>query len=238
MNETHILNIVTPCGLFPQNLGVLYDSIYKQDHNKFQFEVRWHVCIDTLSCSKEDIDPKLFDHFDSFTETEDGCWGNQCKNKAMENVKEGWVYLLDDDNIIHDEFYSALRDEFNQAGDYLVYAFHHDTGDKNARLLDRYDKLEAPIRKFHPQVDSETELYVDSTFDSGQAVFHHSIWTPWPVNTESMEQKTKHGIIPVDGVQDADFQFYQNIRKRDLETGNDRIKIVDRCATFYNRLRW
>ena len=53
-----------------------------------------------------------------------------------------------------------------------------------------------------------------------------------------MEQKTKHGIIPVDGVQDADFQFYQNIRKQDLETGNDRIKIVDRCATFYNRLRW
>jgi len=233
-----VINIGTPCGLNPHNLHLVRDSIFKQPLLTDFFEPRWHVSMDKLVCKKSDIESSLFDDMYSFTETECGCWGNQGKNALMENVKEGWVYLLDDDNIIHDEFYSALRDEFNQAGDYLVYAFHHDTGDKNARLLDRYDKLEAPIRKFHPQVDSETELYVDSTFDSGQAVFHHSIWTPWPVNTESMEQKTKHGIIPVDGVQDADFQFYQNIRKRDLETGNDRIKIVDRCATFYNRLRW
>ncbi len=238
--EKVVINIGTPCGLNPQNLHLVRDSIFKQPLlTESFFEPRWHVAIDTLVCSKSDIDSSLFDDMYSFTETEDGCWGNQCKNALMENVKEGWVLLVDDDNVVHYDFYTILRPLLMDLDkDIKFINFKHETGEREMVHLCR-DSTISGTEIIHDDLGNGTYLKY-STADSGQFVFHHSVWKPWPVNRTSMEQKTKYGIIPTDKVQDADHYFYNNAFVEDQQKHgyHKRFYFSDHVATFYNRLRW
>tara|TARA_E500000331_G_scaffold329658_1_gene350493 strand:- start:107 stop:760 length:654 start_codon:yes stop_codon:yes gene_type:complete len=216
-----ILNIGTPCGLYPHNLHLVKESIFDNpfmmlpDFRK-NFDIRWHVAIDTLICKKEDIDINLFNYMDSFTETEDGCWGNQCKNALMENVKEGWVYLCDDDNIIHTDLYTHLLDVLdNSIESEKFITFKHDTGFKFMKILDRESRYSKPI--------INKDGIQESTCDSGQVVFHSSEWKPWEVS-RGLNKK----LYP------ADHRFYQNA----YIENEDNFYISDHLATFYNRLKW
>jgi len=236
--EKIVINIGTPCGLNPHNLHLVRDSIFKQPLLTDFFEPRWHVAIDNLVCSKSDIESSLFDDMYSFTETECGCWGNQVKNALMENIKEGWVILVDDDNVLHYDFYVTLRELLMHLDEEFKFInFKHDIGQRERVNLDR-DSTISGTEIIND--DNGTQHLKYATADSGQFVFHHSVWKPWPVNKTSMEQKTKYGIIPTDKVQDADHYFYNNAFQEDQHKygDNKRFYFSDHVATFYNRLRW
>tara|TARA_S200002703_G_scaffold24472_1_gene21270 strand:- start:8599 stop:9279 length:681 start_codon:yes stop_codon:yes gene_type:complete len=225
--EKIVINIGTPCGLNPQNLHLVRDSIFKQPLlTESFFEPRWHVAIDTLVCSKSDIDSSLFDDMYSFTETEDGCWGNQGKNALMENIKEGWVLLIDDDNVLHYDFYTILRPLLMDLSDDIKFiGFGHDTGEQFKVSLSRESRYS------YPQIiHDETGTYIrPSTCDSGQVAFHHSVWKPYPT------KPTKD-----DDLYNADYWFYQNAFQEDQQKYGEhkRFYFSDHVATFYNRLRW
>tara|TARA_B100001939_G_scaffold347483_1_gene369231 strand:- start:1895 stop:2587 length:693 start_codon:yes stop_codon:yes gene_type:complete len=226
-----VINIGTPCGLNPHNLHLIRDSIFKQPLvNDEMFDIRWHVSIDTLVCSKSDIESSLFDDMYSFTETECGCWGNQGKNALMENVNEGWVLLVDDDNVLHYDLYTVLYPILNGQNPSLTdivkfIVFGHDTGEQFKVSLSRESRYS------HPQIiHDDTGTYIrPSTCDSGQVVFHHSVWKPYPT------KPTKDNDL-----YDADYWFYQNAFKEDQEKYGceKRFYFSDHVATFYNRLRW
>jgi hypothetical protein len=222
-----VINIGTPCGLNPHNLHLVRDSIFKQPLLTDFFEPRWHVSMDKLVCKKSDIESSLFDDMYSFTETECGCWGNQGKNALMENVKEGWVILVDDDNVLHYDFYVTLRELLTYLDkEFKFINFKHETGQREMINLDR-DSTISGTEIIND--DSGKQHLKYATADSGQFVFHHSVWKPYPT------KPTKD-----DDLYDADYWFYQNAFQEDQHKygNNKRFYFSDHVATFYNRLRW
>ena len=134
----------------------------------------------------------------------------------MENVKEGWVYLCDDDNIIHTDLYTHLLDVLdNSIESEKFITFKHDTGFKFMKILDRESRYSKPI--------INEDGIQESTCDSGQVVFHSSEWKPWEVS-RGLNKK----LYP------ADHRFYQNA----YIENEDNFYISDHLATFYNRLKW
>lgn len=92
-----MLYVITPCSR-PYNLPEMYNSIPKQAH--------WIICHDnpegvprypnttTLMCSKN------------------GVAGSKAINHVYDNFpfkNEDWLYILDDDNIIHEKWYQSIE---------------------------------------------------------------------------------------------------------------------------------
>ena len=94
--------IITPC-CRPYNLAKLYDSI------QFDKIEKWIIVYDTSKNRKYD---KLYSTHPSIIEVEcnaKGVAGNPQRNYGMQLVKDGWIYFLDDDNIIHPNFWSIIE---------------------------------------------------------------------------------------------------------------------------------
>jgi hypothetical protein len=102
-----MLTIITPC-CRQANIPKLYDSIM------FDKIHQWIIIYDTTKGRKYDKiyanDPKIME-----VECADaGCSGNSQRNYGLKLVTDGFIYFLDDDNIIHPDFWT-LADTFNPA---------------------------------------------------------------------------------------------------------------------------
>ena len=94
------LTIITPCSR-PQNLPAMAESIKP---GRSMFDVIWMVVFDNGEC-KESIN------------------GGHQRNCALDAITDGWVYFLDDDTIIHPDFFSELAKANTSA-----VAFEQDLG--------------------------------------------------------------------------------------------------------------
>jgi hypothetical protein len=109
-----MLSIITPC-CRPHNLSKLYESI---DFGKIDM---WIIVYDT---SKNRNYEKIYKGHPKIMELEcnNGISGNPQRNLGMSLVDDGFIYFLDDDNIIHPEFWSildSLNEEFFYTFDQL-----------------------------------------------------------------------------------------------------------------------
>ena len=91
-----MLTIITPC-CRPENLSQLFDSL---DFDKLD---RWLIVHDS------DEPRKLFTH-EKIVEIHhrsppDGRAGHSQRNAGLECVKDGLIYFLDDDTVIHPDFW-------------------------------------------------------------------------------------------------------------------------------------
>ena len=95
-----MLTIITPCSR-PENLPKLFNSI------NFDKIDKWIIVYDT---SKNRNYNKIFLNYPKISEYEKdgGISGNPQRNYAIDLINDGWVYFLDDDNIIHPDFWSVL----------------------------------------------------------------------------------------------------------------------------------
>jgi glycosyltransferase involved in cell wall biosynthesis len=93
-----MLTLITPCSR-PTHLPKLYESI------QFDKIDRWIIVYDT---SKDRTYEKQFVGHPKILELEynGGISGNPQRNHAIDQVTDGYVYFLDDDNIIHPAFWS------------------------------------------------------------------------------------------------------------------------------------
>lgn len=92
------LTIITPCSR-PENLEKIKESI---DFDKID---KWYIVYDNrhFEFSKRyENNPKVVE----IECKDEGVVGHQCRNKALDIIKSGMVYFLDDDNIIHPEFWN------------------------------------------------------------------------------------------------------------------------------------
>lgn len=96
-----MLYIITPC--YRQcNIPRLYESI------EFDKIHKWIIIYDTSNDRKYN---KLYEHDEKIIEMEcndEGIYGNPQRNYGMTFVSNGFIYFLDDDNIIHPNFWSII----------------------------------------------------------------------------------------------------------------------------------
>lgn len=92
-----LLSIITPCSR-PDNLSIVKDSI------RFDLIDKWIIVYDT---SKERTYTKKFQDHPQIIEIEcsRGIRGSPQRNDGIKLVEDGFIYFLDDDNIIHPEFW-------------------------------------------------------------------------------------------------------------------------------------
>jgi hypothetical protein len=99
-------SIITACSR-PQNLKKIYDSI------KFEQVDKWYIIYDTSKCRKYDEtfigDSNAEKILELFCNKE-GFAGHPQINYALDLIKDGFVYIMDDDNIFHPTFWTILKD--------------------------------------------------------------------------------------------------------------------------------
>lgn len=95
------LHIVTPCSR-PENLAKMCDSI---DALRPLFDVAWWVIFDLAACDPVDVDDAITDA----VYVPSSQWGAGQRNHALDRIEDGWVYFLDDDNLIHPNFFELKQ---------------------------------------------------------------------------------------------------------------------------------
>lgn len=95
------LYIVTPC-YRPANLDTIYKSI------NFDLIYRWYIVYDTTRnrtyTRKYPGHPKIIE----LESSDVGISGNAQRNAALNIVEDGFVYFLDDDNVVHPDLWAEL----------------------------------------------------------------------------------------------------------------------------------
>jgi glycosyltransferase involved in cell wall biosynthesis len=104
-----LLNIITRCTRLG-NLKKISESIFSTD----KFTIKWFIIFDTNSVHNIPIDLLL--HLQSknviikYEKSEPNDHGHQMVNNVIDEIESGWVYVLDDDNIIHHDFFNSILD--------------------------------------------------------------------------------------------------------------------------------
>ena len=115
------LSIITPCYRV-DNLKLLEKSI------KFDQITHWYIVYDTTTIPfvKRYNNPKITE-----LEVKHKCCGAPQRNLGIEQIKSGFVYMLDDDNIIHDNFWEL----FKQFKANKIYTFDQERCSKNNKTV-------------------------------------------------------------------------------------------------------
>ena len=137
-----MLTIITPC-CRPENLSKLYDSIH------FDKVHKWIIVYDT---SKDRTYIKQYKSYPKILELEcntEGSAGHPQRNYGIGHVENGYIYMLDDDNIIHPNFWN-IYDSFEPE---KFYTFDQKRGNDillgNNIQLDKIDTAMFIVHKTH-----------------------------------------------------------------------------------------
>jgi len=101
-----MLSIITACSR-PQNLMKIYESI------KFNQIEKWYIIYDTSKCRKYEEQFTVDLHANKILElmyNKPGFAGHPQINYAIDLIEDGFVYIMDDDNIFHPTFWILLKD--------------------------------------------------------------------------------------------------------------------------------
>ena len=114
-------NIITRCTRLG-NIETVKDSVFS--NLTPNTEVHWHVVFDTKNL--KDIDAELLNRLDTEGVTlhfrkGDG-WGLSQLNDLIQNL-DGWIYHLDDDNVMHPDFYQTIETTYAENSTNMPTAF-------------------------------------------------------------------------------------------------------------------
>lgn len=135
MSDKIKLNIITRCTRL-KNLKTLKSNIF-QDQN--YFEINWILGFDLnkgelTKFTKEFINLDLHNnplinlYFFNSMEND---YGHSFINTASKICKSEFIYILDDDNILHENFYKRLFEEINLNPDKELFLFNQYVGGKD-----------------------------------------------------------------------------------------------------------
>ena len=107
----HKITIITPCSR-PYNLKKIYDTL------KFEFINKWIIVYDESKVKKEFLFEEHL-QIDEYYHKGEGISGNPQRNYALDLNLDGYIYFLDDDNLIHPDLYKLLDNTL----DIKIYTF-------------------------------------------------------------------------------------------------------------------
>ena len=154
------LNIITRCSRL-SNLPKVRDSIFTTD----KFNIIWLVMFDTTIL--KDIDAEILSDIQSkggktyFINSISGDFGHQMINKAIDDIKDGFIFVLDDDNIIHEDFYNNLYESIINNPNKMGFVYNQQVDGKDFTGLD--------IRLCGPDKMKVSQV------DMAQVVFHKTL---------------------------------------------------------------
>lgn len=145
------INIITRCTR-QHNLKTVKESIFNNIPKGVK--VNWHVMFDVNTL--KDIDAEMLgDLKDNNTEyhfergDKQGMLYPQ-SSKLIESFKDVWVYFLDDDNILHPNFYSSILPKTKELPEKLVHVF--------SQRVDKKDFSGLEFRLAHPDLVKRSEI--------------------------------------------------------------------------------
>lgn len=104
--KKNVLNLVTPSHR-PYNLRLIYDSIGHSIPAEYA-TINWYIVLDRDcdSAFKSSFHDNTFPHINVCISQSiiKSHYGNHCRNIALDLIKDGFIYFLDDDTIMHPEF--------------------------------------------------------------------------------------------------------------------------------------
>jgi len=129
------LNIITRCTR-PNQLSKVKDSIFKTIH----FDIKWWVVFDTRVIKDIDADflanLQLLGGEALYFKGENGDFGHTSLSKTIDRIEDGFVYFLDDDNIIHENFYDKIYKSIKENPHKKGFIFSQKVGGKDWTGLD------------------------------------------------------------------------------------------------------
>ena len=161
------INIITRCSR-PHNLLQIKDSIFKTIRH-IDTKIKWHIVFDTETL--KDIDAQLLEQLDQkniklYFRKGDG-WGLSQLNELIHSL-EGWIYHLDDDNILHPDFFTFCHENIDKNIKCLIFAQQVD--DKDFTGLDVRDATPKHIKVGHIDLAQwviHSDLHKKYTYGSG-----------------------------------------------------------------------
>lgn len=113
-----LLNIITPCTRL-RNLPEVKSSIEEACKN-IPLKIVWYIVVDSNKIKKNiplsiKSTPQIkIRHF--YESVKWSVFGNGQRNFALDKIKEGFVYFLDDDNRLHPDLVKVLYEKFKKFG--------------------------------------------------------------------------------------------------------------------------
>lgn len=104
-----MIHIITPCSR-PNNLAQILDTI--------PAGCSWTVVLDSSVADSVNINAKVIRSLHT------GNSGNELRNQGMTEIlpdQNDWVYFLDDDNLIHPDWFDAVSSHLNDEFDMLAW---------------------------------------------------------------------------------------------------------------------
>ena len=129
------LNIITRCTR-PQFLQKVKESIFKT----ILFDIKWWVVFDTRVIKDIDADflsdLQLLGGQALFLKGEEGDMAHSLLSKVIDKIDDGFIYFLDDDNIMHENFYDVLSKSIRENPDKRGFIFSQKVGGVDFTGLD------------------------------------------------------------------------------------------------------
>lgn len=116
-----MIYIITPCSR-PGNLPLMADSI--------PTECSWVISFDAS------VHEHFYPNAINFYCPETGASGNHARNFALDSLKledDDWVYILDDDNIVHPRWYEVIKQHMHLDVPMLTWGQVHKDGNPRLR---------------------------------------------------------------------------------------------------------
>ena len=120
------ISIITRCTR-PQNLDLVKESVFNKVPEGCS--INWHIVFDTSIL--KDIDAELLTRLSNgntkFHFKKGDGWGLSQLNELIQNL-EGWIYHLDDDNLLHENFYVKIQEAISNNPKCLAIVFSQKVG--------------------------------------------------------------------------------------------------------------
>lgn len=181
------ISIITRCTR-PQNLDKIKESIFENIPNGC--DINWHILFDTSVL--KDIDAELLSrlnedtiklHFKKGDE-----WGNWNRLNDLIQGLNGWIYNLDDDNLLHENFYVKIQEAISNNPKCLAVVFSQKVGGIDFSGVDvrEADPKNMVVQKIDlAQWLIHSELHLNNLYGSGYCADGEFIQTLYKDNRES-----------------------------------------------------
>jgi|TARA_B110000902_G_scaffold206188_1_gene234891 glycosyltransferase involved in cell wall biosynthesis len=158
------INIITRCTR-TSNLLDIKENVFSSPKG---VNSTWHIIFDTGAL--KDIDAETLSQISGkntklhFVDGEKGGMLYPETSALIETFKDGWIYLLDDDNILHEDFYVSIKKSIKENPDAYVHLVSQQVDGKDFTNLDV--RIASPENTAYQKIDIAQMVLNRRIFDT------------------------------------------------------------------------